>query len=234
MLVPYDDNVTHNVTRRGNFIIHESAFAKNNLTEVYLPAGVLGCMPNAFKDNNITVVTLPRTIWWIETLAFANNEIDKVNFPQTCDFRLEMHGMTFAGNNIHSVRIPDYTEVINKDVFVMNPGMEPMTEEIAKKHSATDWEKYMEGGIAESGIVYMYTDREALFDAQRIHTLDRPTKNQWSAFQKLVLISDENPDADTDKWSTADFTYEGTTITGLSASGIEKRKTHTKLDIPEK
>lgn len=234
MLVPYDDNVTHNVTRRGNFIIHESAFAKNNLTEVYLPAGVLGCMPNAFKDNNITVVTLPRTIWWIETLAFANNEIDKVNFPQTCDFRLEMHGMTFAGNNIHSVRIPDYTEVINKDVFVMNPGMEPMTEEIAKKHSATDWEKYMEGGIAESGIVYMYTDREALFDAQRIHTLDRPTKNQWSAFQKLVLISDENPDADTDKWSTADFTYEGTTITGLSASGIEKRKTHTKLDIPDR
>ena len=234
MLVPYDDKVTHDVTRRGNFIIHESAFANNELTEVYLPAGVLGCMANAFQKNRITKVTLPRTIWWIETLAFANNEISRVSFPQTCDFRLEMHGMTFADNNITSVRIPDYTEVINKDVFAMNPGMEPMTEEIARKRSETDWEKYMPGGSAESGIVYMYTDREALFDAQRIHTIDRPTKNQWSPFQKLVLISSETPDADTEKWSTADFTYDGTTITGLSESGIEKRSSYTKLDIPDR
>lgn len=234
MLVRYDDTVTHAVTRRGNFIIHESAFASNDLTEVYLPAGILGCMANSFQRNKIKTVTLPRTLWWIETLAFANNEITKVNFPQSCDFRMEMHGMTFADNNIRSVRLPDYTEVVNKDAFAMNPGMEPMTEEIARKRSQTDWEKFMPGGSAESGIVYMYTDREALFDAQRIHTIDRPTKNQWSPFQKLVLISEETPDADTEKWSTADFTYSGTTVTGLSVSGIEKRKTYTKMDIPDR
>lgn len=234
MLVPYDDTVSHTVSRRGNFIIHESAFANNELTEVYLPAGVLGCMANSFKDNKITKVTFPRTIWWIETLAFANNEISRVDFPQTCDFRMEMHGMTFARNNIKSVRLPDYTEVVNKDVFAMNPGMEPMTEEIAKKRSSTDWQKYMKGGEAESGIVYMYTDREALFDAQRIHTLDRPTKNQWSPFQKLVLISGTTPDADTEKWNTSDFNYEGTVVTGLSESGKEKRKTNNKLDIPDR
>ena len=234
MMVPYDDEVTHNVTRRGNFIIHESAFANNELTEVDIPAGVIAIMANAFQKNKIRTVTLPRTIWWIETLAFANNEITRVNFPQTCDFRLEMHGMTFADNNITSVRLPDYTEVVNKHVFAMNPGMEPMTEEIAKKYSATDYQKYLAGGEAESGIVDMYTDRDALFDAQRIHTLDRPTKNQWSPFQKLVLISSEDPDPDTEKWNTSDFTYDGTVITGLSESGVEKRETSTRLVFPDR
>ncbi|MBE6027825.1 MAG: hypothetical protein E7227_04355 [Clostridiales bacterium] len=234
MLVPYTDTITQNITRRGNFIIHESAFANNCLTEVDLPAGVIACMANSFYKNDIQTVTLPRTIWWIETLAFASNEISRVNFPQTCDFRLEMHGMPFAGNNITSVRLPDFTEVVNKDTFAMNPGMEPMTEEIAKKKSPTDYEKYLPGGSAESGIVYMYTDRAALFSGDRIHTIDRPTKNQWSPFQKLVLISADTPDADTEKWNTADFTYDGTTVTGLSESGKVKRATYTRLEIPDR
>lgn len=235
MMVPYDDSITNSITRRGNFIIHENAFSGNNLTEVYLPAGVLACMSNSFQNNNITKVTFSRTIWWIETLAFANNDISTVNFPQTCDFRLEMHGMPFADNNIRSIRLPDFTEVVNKDSFAMNPGMEPMTEEIAKKRSETDWEKFMPGGEAESGIVYMYTEREALKSAQRIHHIERPTKNQWSPFQKLVVVDgDDNAEAYAGNWSTADFTYEGTKVTGFSESGLEKRATHTKLMIPDR
>ena len=234
MLVRYDDNVTHSVSRRGNFIIHESAFANNRLTEVTLPTGVLACMANSFQNNQIEKVTFPRTIWWIETLAFANNEINKVNFPQNCDFRMEMHGMTFANNNIKSVRLPDYTEVINKDVFAINPGMEPVTEDILKKRYEKDYERFLPGGSAESGIVYMYTTRSALFDAQRIHTIDRPTKNQYSPFQKLVLISSDNPDTDTEKWNCSDFTYDGTTVTGLSESGKAKRAVYTELEIPDR
>ncbi len=234
MLVPYDDLLTQNVTRRGNFIVDEAAFANNALEEVYLPTGVLACMANSFQNNQIRTVTLPRTIWWIENLAFSQNQISRVNFPQTCDFRLEMHGMPFARNRITSVRLPDFTEVVNKFSFAMNPGMEPMTEEIAKKYSSSNWERFMPGGDAESGIVYMYTDRQALFNQDRIHTIDRPTKSQWSPFQKLVLIGSESPDPDTDKWNCADFTYDGTTVTGLSESGILKRQTMTELEIPDR
>ena len=41
MMVDYDDTVTHKITKRGNFVIAESAFAKNNLTSLTLPEGVI-------------------------------------------------------------------------------------------------------------------------------------------------------------------------------------------------
>ncbi len=121
MMCEYEDTVTNGkVTKRGNFIIAESAFQGNALTAVTLPEGVIACLSNAFKDNQITKVKFPKTIWWLETGSFANNRITTLNFPTTCDFQLEMHGMTFAFNFIKSVRLPDYTEVVNNTVFSLN------------------------------------------------------------------------------------------------------------------
>ena len=150
MLIPYDDTVTHLVTKRGNFVIAENAFSNNELTSVTLPDGVIAVMSYAFNNNNLTRVTLPKTIWWIETMSFANNQIERVGFPETTWFQLEMHGMAFARNNIQSVRLPDFTVVVNKHTFMLNPGMEPLPEEAAGQMAAEAYEN--------SGVVYMFAD----------------------------------------------------------------------------
>ena len=226
MLTSYDDTVTHKITRRGNFVIAEGAFEGNKLTNVTLPDGVLAVLPNAFMNNKIKTVTLPRTIWWLETQAFANNQISKVNFPLTTYFQLEMHGMTFANNKIKSVRLPDFTAVVNKFVFVGNPGMEPMSAE---------GKKALKGNFANSGVVYMYSGNLDHKNMDRIHTTDKTTANTKSWVQKLVNYdgTPETENKDTESWNVNDFTFDGQKITGLSASGIAKRKVNKDLVLPD-
>lgn len=220
--IPYDDTVTHKITKRGNFIIGTAAFSKNELTEVNLPDGVIAVLANAFQYNKIEKVTLPRSIWWVETLAFAGNQISEVNFPLTCDFSLEIHGQAFFDNQIKSIRLPDFTEVLFKYAFGKNPGMEPCPAD------APDKEK------AFGGLVYMYTDNPDLANKQRIHHLDRPTENQKSWHQKLIINDPGTQDPSSANWGIDDFTYDGTTITGLSDSGKAKRAVNKNLVIPER
>ncbi|MGN1166537.1 MAG: leucine-rich repeat protein [Lachnospiraceae bacterium] len=219
MMVDYDDTITNKVTKRGNFIIDTEAFAKNNLTSVTLPEGVIAVMSSAFKNNQLTRVSLPHTIWWIENSSFAYNNLTTVGFPKTCDFQLQIHAYAFAQNNIKSVRLPDYVEVVYKYAFVMNPGMEECPEEAPEKEKTL------------GGVVYMYTDNAALLDVERIHHIDRTAESQKSWHQKLIV--GEKP-ADEGEWTIDDFTIEGTVITGLSESGIEKRKENKELILPDK
>lgn len=219
MMVDYDDTVTHVVTRRGNYIIGFNAFANNNLTNVYLPEGVIAIMSSAFKSNQITNVSIPHTVWWIENSSFAYNNLTTVGFPKTCDFQMQIHAFAFAHNNIKSVRLPDFTEVVEKKVFYWNPGMEACPAE-----AGADEQEF-------GGVVYMYTDNPNLANMERIHTIDRTAVSQKSWHQKLIVGT--APEAE-GAWTSSDFTYEGTTITGLSESGIEKRKTNKNLVLPDK
>lgn len=219
MMVDYNDTVTHVVTRRGNFLIGAGAFDGNELTSLDLPEGVIYIGPSSFARNKLKSVTIPHTFWWLENSAFAYNEITKVNFPKTCDFQAQIHAFAFAHNNIKSVRLPDYMEVVEKKVFYWNPGMEECSKDAP--------EKEQEFG----GVVYMYTDNEKLFDMERIHHMDRTAESQHSWHQKLILGEDPNADK---TWTADDFTFDGTTITGFSESGIEKRKDNTDLVLPNK
>lgn len=219
MMVDYNDTVTHVVTRRGNFLIGAGAFDGNELTSLDLPEGVIYIGPSSFARNKLKSVTIPHTFWWLENSAFAYNEITKVNFPKTCDFQAQIHAFAFAHNNIKSVRLPDYMEVVEKKVFYWNPGMEECSKDAP--------EKEQEFG----GVVYMYTDNEKLFDMERIHHIDRTAESQHSWHQKLILGEDPNADK---TWTADDFTFDGTTITGFSESGIEKRKDNTDLVLPNK
>lgn len=230
MMVDYDDTVTNRVTKRGNFIIADSAFANNNLTSVNLPEGVIACLPSAFNNNKITTVKLPRTIWWLETLSFANNRITTVNFPTTCDFQLEMHGMAFAKNFIKSVRLPDFTEVVNKDVFTWNTGCEPIAAD-----AKDSYKKYKVDGVEyDAGVVYMYADNAELEAKDRIHHSGKATAAQYSYVQKLI-INDGTPETQNPyiPWNIDDFIIEGTVVKGLSESGIAKRATNKNLIIPD-
>lgn len=218
MKVDYDDTITHNVTRRGNFIIGASAFMKNELTNVYIPDGIIAVMSNAFYMNKLKSVSLPRTIWWIENQSFARNEIVNVNFPSTCDFQVEMHGMTFASNQIKSVRIPDYCAVINKNTFTLNPGMEEVPVDAPEKEKSL------------GGVVYMYTDNVGLRSLDRIHHIEKTTASQKSYHQKIIDTGGYTSDI---SWTIADFTVDGTTVTGLSARGVEKKKVNKNIVIPD-
>ena len=231
MMVDYNDTVTNGkVTKRGNFVIAENAFAGNKLTSVTLPEGVIACLPNSFMDNEIVSVKFPKTIWWIETQSFARNKITTVNFPTTCDFQLEMHGMPFAKNFIKSVRLPDYTEVVNKDVFAWNTGKEALSADAPKNYKT-----YTSGGKTyEAGIVYMYADNAEFEVKDRIHHDKKETESQHSWVQRLVIndgsTETENPDL---PWNVNDFTFDGQTVTGLSKSGIAKRAANKDLVIPD-
>ncbi len=218
-IVPYDDTLTHVVTERGNFIIGESAFAKNNLTEVSLPEGVIAVMTSAFDMNKLEKVTLPSTIWWIENFSFRSNNISTVNFPKTCTFQLEIHGSAFAKNNIKSVRLPDYTMVVNKHVFIYNPGMESVPS-----HAPS-------GESDMGGVVYMYTDNPNLANMERIHHIERKNETQVSWHQKLIVAA--KPEVD-NTWKTSDFTFEGTTVTGFTAAGLTKSESNKELVLPDK
>lgn len=219
MMVDYDDTVTHVVTRRGNFIIGTEAFAKNNLTEVDLPEGVIAIMPSAFKNNQIEKVSIPHTVWWIENSCFAYNNLSTVGFPKTCDFQVQIHAFAFAHNNIKSVRLPDYCEVVEKKVFYWNPGMEECPAEAGEKEQSF------------GGVVYMYTDNAKLADMERIHHIERTAESQKSWHQKLIVGSQP---AEEGAWTAADFTFDGTIITGLSESGAAKRAENKNLVLPDK
>ena len=217
MMVDYDDTLTHTVTRRGNFLIGASAFYKNKLTSLVLPEGVIMIGSSAFARNELESVSIPHTFWWLENSAFAYNNLTTVGFPRTCDFQAQIHAFAFAHNNIKSVRLPDYMEVVEKKVFYWNPGMEDCPADAPEEQK--EW----------GGVVYMYTNNEALFDMERIHHIERTAESQKSWHQKLVL--GEDPGAGT-SWNADDFTFEGTKVTGLSESGIEKRKENRELVIP--
>ena len=219
MMVDYDDTVTHVVTRRGNFIIDTEAFAKNNLTSVTLPEGVIAVMSAAFRSNQLSKVSLPHTIWWIENSSFDNNKLTTVGFPKTCDFQVQIHGFAFSRNEIRTVRLPDYTEVVDKNAFILNPGAEECPA------NAPDKEKTL------GGVVYMYTDNENLTSMERIHHIERSAESQHSWHQKLIVGSRPAEDGE---WTADDFTIDGTTITGLSESGIKKRTVNKDLVLPDK
>lgn len=218
-IVPYDDVVTHVVTRRGNFIIGDNAFYKNNLTRLVLPEGVIAVQTSAFKYNRLETVTIPSTIWWMENSCFANNNLSSVGFPATCDFQCEIHAFAFSENRITSVRLPDFTMVVEKKAFLFNPGVESVPD------SAPSGEEEL------GGVVYMYTDNPNLANMERIHHIDRKSEAQLSWHQKLIV--DGKPETD-QAWTADDFTYDGGAVTGLSVSGLKKSQNNKELLLPEK
>lgn len=218
-IVPYDDTVTHVVTQRGNFLIGVGAFSGNNLTKLVLPEGIIAVLSSAFKGNQLESVTIPQTVWWLENSCFANNNLSTVNLPKTCDFQLEIHAFAFASNKIKSVRLPDFTMVVEKKAFYWNPGVESVPS-----NAPSGEEEF-------GGVVYMYTDNPNLANMERIHHIDRKSETQLSWHQKLIIGG--KPEVE-NTWTVDDFTFNGTTVTGLSASGLKKSQNDKELTLPEK
>ena len=151
---------------------------------------------------------------------------------------MELHGMPFAFNNIKSVRLPNFTEVVNKTAFAFNPGMTKAPEKDPwDKENILEKEFHNETRTA--GLVYMYTDNPGLKDKlqNRLHSVEGKNTNIYSPYQKLVVCdgSEANQNPDRTLWNAEDFEYnKDGAVTGLSESGIAKRKVNKDLVIPSK
>ena len=110
--------------------------------------------------------------------------------------------------------------------MLFRSGMEPMSAE---------GKKALKGNFANSGVVYMYSGNLDHKNMDRIHTTDKTTANTKSWVQKLVNYdgTPETENKDTESWNVNDFTFDGQKITGLSASGIAKRKVNKDLVLPD-
>jgi len=77
MMIEYDDQITHKVTKRGNFVISDSAFASNKLTEVTLPEGVIACMPYAFMGNKIETEDFQKQFGGLKVWHLQETELQR-------------------------------------------------------------------------------------------------------------------------------------------------------------
>lgn len=219
MSIPYDDTVTHSVTKRGNFVILGGAFYGNHLRYLNVPEGVISIGATAFGKNQLQSITFPHTLWMVGNSTFANNQLTEVHFPETVDFQFQIDGACFMFNKLTSVRLPNYCEKVYHTSFSYNPGMEQVPD------NAPAAEK------DRGGIVYMYTSNPDLFHKDRIHHIERTAESQISWHQKLILgdMSEIQP-----TWTVKDFTFTGTVITGLSPSGIDKRRINKDIILPDR
>ena len=174
----------------------------------------------AFQSNNLEEVTLPEGVFYLARQAFAKNaNLKKVTFPSTIKM---LASGAFGSCAIESLNFPETTDfplVIDNGAFMVNKiksvWLPDKTEKVSKQ-------AFVKNTGMENGTVYLYIPK---------------TKGSYvdsNATQK-PFVGDAIPaEAWAEKpWGTAHFTFDGTTITGLSESGKIKIQNDTNLVLPD-
>ena len=183
----WKDFSNRELEKRGAFVIGYGAFDSNEITDVYLPEGVLSIGTYAFRNNLLESVRFPSTLMVINAGAFSGtknkkNMITDLEFSNETDFRLSIRSMAFANCEISEVVLPkDSLQVAlgtpastRPCAFTGNPGMEPVVD------TATNLEK-------KGGVVYLYMNNTPDTDISLIAHTESAT--QYSANQKLITDS---------------------------------------------
>ncbi len=215
-----------------------AAFAQNKLSSVVLPDSVKTIGAESFsgqKGNVLTAITLSKGLIEIPQSAFAGNVIQKLVIPEGIT---SIGARAFQGNALTSLTIPGGIKVISSGAFAQNEATGNMTELIIKE-----------------GIQEIADNAFANARLQKVTLPSSLTKLDANAFQggkagKVELDTDnymhlsnkvDFPEStyhwiklNTASWKAEDFTYSGTSITGLSDSGIIKRTENKKLVLPAK
>ena len=175
----------------------------------------------AFRKNNLAEVTLPEGVLCVSTYAFAQNtNLKTVNFPSTIK-TISMGA--FAQSAIEELNFTETTDfplAIDNMAFFYNKIKSVwLPDETEKVTNAA----FRNNTGVESNIVQLYI---------------RKTEGKYiddNSYQK-PYIGDDIPDsawAEKD-WCTKHFTFDGTTITGLSEAGKTKIQSDTNLILPDK
>ena len=174
----------------------------------------------AFQSNNLEEVTLPEGVFYLARQAFAKNaNLKKVTFPSTIKMIAQN---AFGQCAIESLNFPETTDfplAIDNGAFASNKiksvWLPDKTEKVTKA-------AFNGNTGVENGIVHLYIPK---------------TKGNYvdnNAYQK-PFVGDAIPaEAWAEKpWGTAHFTFDGTTIAGLSESGKIKIQNDTNLVLPD-
>lgn len=174
----------------------------------------------AFQSNNLEEVTLPEGVFYLARQAFAKNaNLKKVTFPSTIKMIAQN---AFGQCAIESLNFPETTDfplAIDNAAFMLNKIKSVWLPD--KTEKVTNMAFRSNAGV-ENGIVHLYIPK---------------TKGNYvdnNAFQK-PFVGDAIPaEAWAEKpWGTAHFTFDGTTIIGLSESGKIKIQNDTNLVLPD-
>ena len=192
--------------------IPKEAFAYQEIREIRIPEDVKTVGDYAFYANRSTVIELPSTLETIANYAFTDQ--------QAAD-----------------IEIPSSVKTIGSYAFSSAAG-QPMPTSLTLNEG-------------------LETISAAAFERSGVETVDLPSTVKFldkDAFrlssQTVLLLSDKPLDQlpegvavygsghevayFADVWFTDDFTYDGTTVTGLSDTGKEKLLLNQDLVIPDK
>lgn len=214
-----------------------SAFKKMGITSVQFPENVktaddtnwdknvkergdffIGSL--AFQGNNLKEVILPEGVFYVAKEGFSKNpNLKEVTFPST--IKLIGNGAfgICAIEKLNFSETTDFPLAIDNIAFFNNKiksvWLPDKTEKVTKM-------AFRSNTGVENGIVHLYIPK---------------TKGNYvdnNAYQK-PFVGDAIPaEAWAEKpWGTAHFTFDGTTITGLSESGKIKIQNDTNLVLPD-
>lgn len=217
--------------------VGKDAFKKMGLTSVQFPENVKTANDTnwdssvkergdffignlAFQGNNLKEVTLPEGVFYVAPNGFSKNpNLKEVTFPSTIKLignsafaACAIEKLNFSENTDFPLAIDNIAFFINKIKSVWLPD---------KTEKVTNMAFRSNTGV-ENGIVHLYIPK---------------TKGNYvdnNAYQK-PFVGDAIPaEAWAEKpWGTAHFTFDGTTITGLSESGKIKIQNDTNLVLPD-
>lgn len=174
----------------------------------------------AFQGNNLKEVTLPEGVFYVAPNGFSKNpNLKEVTFPSTIKL---IGNSAFAACAIEKLNFSENTDfplAIDNIAFFNNKIKSVWLPD--KTEKVTNMAFRSNTGV-ENGIVHLYIPK---------------TKGNYvdnNAYQK-PFVGDAIPaEAWAEKpWGTAHFTFDGTTITGLSESGKIKIQNDTNLVLPD-
>lgn len=217
--------------------VGKEAFKKMGLTSVQFPENVKTANDTnwdssvkergdffignlAFQGNDLKEVTLPEGVFYVATNGFSRNpNLKEVTFPSTIKLignsafaACAIEKLNFSENTDFPLAIDNVAFFSNKIKSVWLPDKTEKVTNMAFRNNT---------GV-ENGIVHLYIPK---------------TKGNYvdnNTYQK-PFVGDAIPaEAWAEKpWGTAHFTFDGTTITGLSESGKIKIQKDTNLVLPD-
>lgn len=217
--------------------VGKEAFKKMGLTSVQFPENVKTANDTnwdssvkergdffignlAFQGNNLKEVTLPEGVFYVAMNGFSRNpNLKEVTFPSTIKL---IGNSAFAACAIEKLNFSENTDfplAIDNIAFFNNKIKSVWLPD--KTEKVTNMAFRSNTGV-ENRIVHLYIPK---------------TKGNYvdnNAYQK-PFVGDAIPaEAWAEKpWGTAHFTFDGTTITGLSESGKIKIQNDTNLVLPD-
>ena len=171
----------------------------------------------AFYGNNLTELTLPEGVIYVGGTAFRlNKNLKKVNFPSTIKVIANQSFGQCAIEKLNFTETTDFPLCIDNIAFAYNKITSVWLPDNTEKVTGMAF-------CQSSGKVALYI---------------RKTNGGFienNSYQQPYIGDAIPAEAWAEKpWSVEHFTFDGTTITGLSDNGKAKIKTDTNLILPDK